>query len=378
MKKFFALITALLVLTACDAKAGGDEDIIVIGSFNDGSDAEEDIDITSAEKIAQTAVGADALYFMTNNGDIYRQNLSAGGGDYEYIDLPQSALYLSAGVVQVNDLSLYDIRPELKQIPFDQRISAMYTSEYFTNILTVKGEVYTLGRRRQETDSVASPFVGERYYPSETPVQIPFPETITAIACGIEHTLALGESGQVYAYGSNAVGQFGEGFERTLNYALLAVRKGGTAVFAGAYSSILAQDGALIAYGYAPASAGFTLDLEGASPVLTDSFGAYIVMQIGDVFYGVGNFGPGGFFNLKNTIRTPTKIDVKEKPVKKTETDKDKLEITFPLGGDERPVLKIANIMKCYDTFIFRGNDGYYYRYYPDKGYGEKILIFDY
>lgn len=46
------------------------------------------------------------------------------------------------------------------------------------------------------------------------PDSCPFSVDILAIACGPEHTLALGEGGKVFAWGNGSDGRLGTGLEQ--------------------------------------------------------------------------------------------------------------------------------------------------------------------
>ena len=75
-----------------------------------------------------------------------------------------------------------------------------------TCALSERGEVFTwglndkgqLGHDREDVE------VG-------LPQEVPLPEPATAVAAGYNHTLCLGESGSVWSFGCNGMGQLGVG-----------------------------------------------------------------------------------------------------------------------------------------------------------------------
>ncbi|HEY4929644.1 MAG TPA: MBG domain-containing protein [Acidimicrobiales bacterium] len=91
---------------------------------------------------------------------------------------------------------------------------------------------------------------------SSTPVQVSIPAgvTVTAIAGGQFHALALASTGKVYGWGYNGNGQLGNGLKTTPANPVLAVFPSGvtaTNIAAGGYHSLaIGSDGNLYSWGY--------------------------------------------------------------------------------------------------------------------------------
>jgi alpha-tubulin suppressor-like RCC1 family protein len=90
------------------------------------------------------------------------------------------------------------------------------------------------------------------------PVKVAFPTGVTAwtsIAAGVGHTLALGNNGNLYAWGANSYGQLGTGTTATDSVPTLVPLPSGvhswTAISAGAYHSYaIGDDGNIYAWGF--------------------------------------------------------------------------------------------------------------------------------
>lgn len=77
--------------------------------------------------------------------------------------------------------------------------------------------------------------------PTPEPVTLPSGVTVTAVATGKVHSLAIGSDGNVYSWGYNGFGQLGDGttFDSSTPLAItLASGVTATAIAAGAYHSL--------------------------------------------------------------------------------------------------------------------------------------------
>ncbi len=77
---------------------------------------------------------------------------------------------------------------------------------------------------------------------SPTPVQVSSLSSVTAIAGGVDHSLALKSDGTVWAWGYNEYGQLGDGTTQTPWTPVLLASAGIVAIEAGYYNSILMAD----------------------------------------------------------------------------------------------------------------------------------------
>jgi hypothetical protein len=397
-----ALLSCCFLFGACEQKPK----VTVIGDvtyiYNESTDKKE-------LNISQIALGRDTVYYLTDSLDVFEQDVNAEPGDVTYVDIDQAALAISAGVAVANDYSLYqwgwqyvsdgtldalgdgDIggaqsRSQAKaplvylqvprQIPFGIPVQKIISSECFTSLLTKDGEVYTFGAIREDI-SADMKFVGTTLYPTDHPVQVVLPEKIIDIACGLEHTVALGESGNVYAFGSYKFGQFGEHFTRGDNYVTLAAEQVNDIVCAGYATFLSADGGGLISYGYTPANQNLLVPTEDGVNItwhkIWGSFGTVIFMDYYEEVYGVGRFS-SPFFGLSDMVSSPKMISVVT-PKASVTTRSDWSDFQLPTG-DPPPIL-IADIIQGYDTYIFKGNDGYFYRYSDASGTAERLAIYD-
>ncbi|MDR0821838.1 MAG: hypothetical protein LBN40_05195 [Oscillospiraceae bacterium] len=399
LKQIAALLLASLFLSSCFLFQKEPE-VIVIGSFET-----ETIVLENPDTILQIAAGRNTLYYLTEYGEVYADSAKPGdkpnGAKAVLVDIDDGCNRIAPGVAVGDSKHIYRFGwqyiapenistdystgtefPELafsakpREIPFNRLITEIYSTEYFTNFLTEDGEVYTFGAMNSLWGGFGNGFVGAKYYPSEMPVKVNFPEKITDIACGEKHTIAIGKSGQLYAYGSYAEGQFGENFERTEDFATLEIHKGVKLLETAAYTTLLVMKSSpteIMAFGYPPA--GFTLSFDEDVTAIYGSYSTEIFSAVGEDCYGVGNFS-SPFFNLKDAVRKPQIVAVKEEPVvnvvKRGNVDiRDMYNI-----GKEKPPMKILDAVKGYATFVFKGDDGFFYRYDPDLGYGKKILVY--
>jgi alpha-tubulin suppressor-like RCC1 family protein len=133
-------------------------------------------------------------------------------------------------------------------------------------VVTTGGELFAFGSNYFGELGNASGISSDSSYPSPTPVVLPPGSgAVTAVAAGVEHSLVLTATGQVYAFGGNDVAQLGMPLNVTQNKfptpALVTfprpregARVGGqpkiTAIAAGGYSSYaITSTGELYAFG---------------------------------------------------------------------------------------------------------------------------------
>lgn len=91
---------------------------------------------------------------------------------------------------------------------FEYRVYSVSCGNEFT-ILLSDGQLYGCGHQ----ESLRNPLYTEDEY-CRILTAIIFPEKISKVACGYDHTLALSETGKLYVFGDNYCGQLGiESFE---------------------------------------------------------------------------------------------------------------------------------------------------------------------
>jgi hypothetical protein len=401
MKRFLLLLTLLtgcFLFGACESKPK----VTVVGDvtyvYTQSTDQKE-------LNISQIALGRDSIYYLTDTYDVFEQDADAKPGDVTYVDIDQAAVAIAAGVAVANDFSLYQwgwqylsdgaisalgdaayARSQAKapliflqsprRVPFGIPVKKIISSDYFTSLLTKDGAVYTYGVIREDI-SADMKFIGAKLYPSDSPKQVLLPETITDIACGEEHTLALGESGKVYAFGSYKQGQFGENFERWDNYVTLPVSGVTDIACAGFTSFMVTGNDGLVSYGYVPAGQDLLVPSSDGANLswhkIWGSFGTVVFLNYYEDVYGVGRF-TAPFFGLSNMVDSPKAISVSvPQAVVTTEDDWS----GFQLPSGDPPSILITDIIQGYDTYVFRGNDGFYYRYSDASGTAERLAIYD-
>ncbi len=172
--------------------------------------------------IPEKVILIDDCVAVTENNDIYKWG-------YCYIEDvdTRKALPKAEGWLPVEPLS-YRCTPV--KIEFGKPIKEINNSWLFTNILTEDGEVYTFGFDYtgypfQPLEIPPQNFIGGKYYPSDKPQLVEFDEKIVSISSGVEHTLALSESGVLYGYGSTVFNQLGYNLESTQDYMIVSEDK---------------------------------------------------------------------------------------------------------------------------------------------------------
>lgn len=126
------------------------------------------------------------------------------------------------------------------------KIKAIAVGGYHTVALDEDGTVWTWGRNSygQLAQPITSP------YKNDNPTPVKLPEPVIAIAAGDNHTLAVTESGDVWAWGRNAFGQLGENSGDSSTPVKVSGLSGIVAVAAGAEHSVALQsDGTVWTWG---------------------------------------------------------------------------------------------------------------------------------
>ena len=173
-------------------------------------------------------------------GGAFSVGLTAGGVVYSW-----GAAF--AGQLGAGSLTGGSI-PRVVTVP-DGPVVAVAAGSSHALALTSSGKVYAwgagqLGQLGNGTTTM-----------SDTPVPVSLPSgvTVTAVAAGGDHSLALTSTGRVYAWGANFDGQVGNGTEATATAPVPAVAPSGvtfTAIAAGtAHSLALASTGTVYAWG---------------------------------------------------------------------------------------------------------------------------------
>lgn len=119
-------------------------------------------------------------------------------------------------VVQQGRLSLFGPHhrpvdaPLLLPVPLPAPVAAVAAGEHHTLVLTATGDVYAFGSNRE--GQIGVPGAGEH---ADKPVLAMGPsaggEAVTVVAAGARHSLTVGASGRVYAWGCSLHGQCGTG-----------------------------------------------------------------------------------------------------------------------------------------------------------------------
>lgn len=126
------------------------------------------------------------------------------------------------------------------------KIKAIAAGGYHTVALDEDGTVWTWGRNSygQLAQPITSP------YRNDNPTPVKLPEPVIAIAAGDNHTLAVTESGDVWAWGRNAFGQLGVNSGDSSTPVKVSGLSGIVAVAAGAEHSVALQsDGSVWTWG---------------------------------------------------------------------------------------------------------------------------------
>lgn len=198
--------------------------------------------------------GLDYTMYLYSDGKVYAEGSNDSGalatGDFEEreglveIILPEKAISIDdcLAIGESNTVYVWGVgyykeqqqfnpkwRPEnpylscavdVISIPFSKNIKKINKTWDYINLLTDDGEVYTYGAYSKynplyEQDEAAA---GISVYPTAEFVKMEFGETISDIACGEYHTIALGASGAIYGYGSSYFGQLGTDELNELSY----------------------------------------------------------------------------------------------------------------------------------------------------------------
>lgn len=136
------------------------------------------------------------------------------------------------------------LKPKLVESLLTVRVVSVTAGATNTCAITDEGELYLWG-------------FGESIHPKhmnnivETPRVVRMRERVKQVACGQSHILVLTESGDVYAFGSSAMGQLGHGTRSSVRYPRLILRgKHIEEIAAGRYHSMaVTNTGVLLSWG---------------------------------------------------------------------------------------------------------------------------------
>lgn len=138
------------------------------------------------EHVVEVCGGFQHTLFRTKSGNVYGTGRSQ---------------YCSYGVMPISQVKIFGYVNEPMVIDIDKIISVA-AGHFHSLFLTSSGEVYACGKN-------VNGQCGQIYHKDmiESPTKIYFPESITQIACGLKHSVALGLSGTLYAWGCKIYGQ---------------------------------------------------------------------------------------------------------------------------------------------------------------------------
>ncbi len=180
--------------------------------------------------------------------------IAVAGGQSESLFVTSTGVVYATGYGhrgQLGDNSTVNVTsPVLTSIPPGVRIKSVAAGWDDAFALTTKGAVYSWG-----WNSYGQLGVGTTGKQSNVPVltHLPTGVTVKAIVAGKYHVLALTSTGSVYAWGSNAFGQLGDGTTADRNLPVLVQLPAGTTVTAiGAgdgHSLAVTSTGSVYAWG---------------------------------------------------------------------------------------------------------------------------------
>lgn len=136
------------------------------------------------------------------------------------------------------------LRPKVVEALEGKRVVDVTAGSTFTCFITAAGELYLSG-------------FGEAIHPKEfnnivdTPRRVKMRERVRSVACGQSHILVLSEEGNVYAFGSNSMGQLGTGTTGSVRHPRLVLKgKNVREIAAGRYHSMaVSQHGVVYSFG---------------------------------------------------------------------------------------------------------------------------------
>lgn len=173
------------------------------GDLGDGSTVQSDLPVQvlppGARAIAIAAGRYHALALITG-----RPNCVLAWGDNREGEVGSGSDFNPP--FEPNGPSETDI-PTYTCVPQGTDLTAVAAGQDFSLALTSTGSVYSWGAN----------FSGElgdaigRMSAEPVPAELPPSTTVTAVAAGSDHVLALTSSGSLLAWGSNSVGQLGDG-----------------------------------------------------------------------------------------------------------------------------------------------------------------------
>ncbi len=175
------------------------------------------------------------------------------GGGYHSLALTSTGQVLAWGYNSFGELgngtTSSSTTPVAVSLPSGTTVTAIAGGSYHSLALTSSGQVLAWG------DNVEGELGNGTTTSSSTPVQVSLPSgtIVTAIAGGGYHSLALTSSGQVLAWGNNAYGQLGNGTTTNSSTPVAVSLPSGTTVTAiaggGSHSLALTSSGQVLAWG---------------------------------------------------------------------------------------------------------------------------------
>jgi uncharacterized repeat protein (TIGR02543 family) len=151
--------------------------------------------LQSGETIRDVFAGQYHTFVVTTNGRVY----SWGWNRYGQLGDGTSGTSQNENIADKST-------PTLISFPAGEIIRNVVADQDHSLAVTTTGRVYSWGRNN------SGQLGDDTLVDNSTPTLISFPggETIRNVAAGIEHSLAVTTSGQVYAWGSNLRGQLGK------------------------------------------------------------------------------------------------------------------------------------------------------------------------
>jgi alpha-tubulin suppressor-like RCC1 family protein len=138
------------------------------------------------ENIVEVCGGFQHTLFRTESGNVYGTGRSQ---------------YCSFGTVPVSQVKIFGYVNSPMLVDID-KVASIAAGHFHSLFLTDTGEVYACGKNDNGQ-------CGQVYKKDvvQNPIKIYFPEPITQVACGLKHSVALGQSGTLYAWGCKIYGQ---------------------------------------------------------------------------------------------------------------------------------------------------------------------------
>ncbi len=274
---------------------------------------------------------------ITNSSTPVAVSLASGttvtaiaGGGYHSLALTSTGQVLAWGYNSFGELgngtTSSSTTPVAVSLPSGTTVTAIAGGSYHSLALTSSGQVLAWG------DNVEGELGNGTTTSSSTPVQVSLPSgtIVTAIAGGGYHSLALTSSGQVLAWGNNAYGQLGNGTTTNSSTPVAVSLPSGTTVTAiagGSYHSLaLTSSGQVLAWGNnAQGELGNGTTTYSSTPIAVSAFPAAVAIAGGGyhslaiqlpaaaVFPAMANGAYGGYVTaatIQNTGTAPAIVRI--------------------------------------------------------------------